>query len=72
VIHDPETVAERALRMARDNQVVAEDGSIISLQAETLCLHGDTPSAVDLVRTIHERLRSNGIKLEPMGTFRER
>lgn len=67
VIDDPEAVADRALRMARDNEVTAEDGSVISLETETLCLHGDTPSAVDLAHRIAGRLREAGLHLEAMG-----
>jgi len=67
VIHDPKQVAERALIMAKENKVVAEDGTVIPLEVHTLCVHGDTPSAVDLVRSIRETLEAEGIDIRPMG-----
>ncbi len=44
VITDPDEVAQRALLMARDSIIKATDGSTIELKAQTLCVHGDTPS----------------------------
>lgn len=67
VIHDPKHVAERALIMAAENKVVAEDGTVIPLEVHTLCVHGDTPSAVDLVRSIRDTLEAEGIDIRPMG-----
>ncbi len=66
VISDPEEVASRALMMARDNKVVATDGSMIALNVQTLCLHGDNPTAVDLVRRIRTLFESEGIAIKPM------
>jgi len=63
VIEDPTEVAARALMMARDGAVVAIDGQRISLQAQTLCVHGDTPGAVDLVRRIGQVLAEEGIRV---------
>lgn len=68
VIQDPSRVAERALRMARQGSVVAEDGSDIPLEVQTLCVHGDTPTAVELVRTIRRTLEAEGIAVRPMDT----
>src|SRR5512144_2367994 len=43
VIHDVNAVVARAVRMVTDKTVVAVDGSVIPLQADTICVHGDTP-----------------------------
>jgi UPF0271 protein len=67
VISDPAVVAERALKMAKEGKVIATDGTEIEFQVDTLCVHGDNPSAVDLVKTIHELLESQGIAVKPMG-----
>ncbi|MGB6068749.1 MAG: 5-oxoprolinase subunit PxpA [Desulfomonilaceae bacterium] len=67
VISDPNEVAQRALKMAKEGKVVAIDGTEIDLHAHTLCIHGDNPSAVDLVKTIHGRLEAEGIAVRPMG-----
>jgi len=66
VIKEPGEVSERALRMAKEGQVIAVDGTRVDLNAQTLCVHGDNPSAVDLVRTIRESLEAEGLVLSPM------
>lgn len=67
VITDPDEVAQRALRMAKDGVVIATDGSTIELNAQTLCVHGDTSSAVELVMTIRSQFEMNDINVQPMG-----
>ena len=67
VISEPNRVAERALKMAKEGKVVATDGTEIELHVHTLCVHGDNPSAVELVKTIRELLESHGIAVKPMG-----
>jgi UPF0271 protein len=52
LIKSEDEAAEQALRMARDGEVLAEDGSIVRVQADTLCIHGDSPSALDFVKKI--------------------
>lgn len=66
VIKETEKVAERALKMAKEGKVVAVDGSEISLAAQTLCVHGDTPGAVNLVKEIRELLEKERIEVKPM------
>lgn len=66
VIKDPKRVAERALEMAVENKVTAIDGTLIELRAETLCVHGDTPGAVELVKSIRTLLEAEGVTVEPM------
>jgi 5-oxoprolinase (ATP-hydrolysing) subunit A len=63
VIHDTQTVVERAVRMAREGQVVAVDGSTIPLRADTLCLHGDTPGAAEHARAVRRGLEAAGIEV---------
>lgn len=67
VLHDPALVAARAVRMARDREVVAVDGSIVRVEADTICLHGDTPGAVDLARAVRAALQEAGIELRAVG-----
>ena len=64
VIHDTPKVVERAIRMVRDKQVVAVDGSTIALQADTICLHGDTPGAADHARAVRAGLEAAGIRVQ--------
>jgi UPF0271 protein len=67
VIKDPQEVSQRALRMVKEGVVIAVDGTTIPLEAQTLCVHGDTPTAVDLVRSIRQAMEADGVVLTPMG-----
>ncbi len=69
VIHDHEIVAQRALKMAQEGKVVAIDGTEIELHADTLCIHGDNPSAVQIVKRIRELLTKNNINILSMKHF---
>jgi 5-oxoprolinase (ATP-hydrolysing) subunit A len=66
VISDPETVARRAVMIAKEKKLKAVDGTIIDLEAGTICVHGDNPRAVDLVKSIRALLESEGIAVRPM------
>jgi UPF0271 protein len=61
VIRETQRVVDRAIKMVRDNKVVAIDGSTIAVQADTICLHGDTPGAADHARAVRKGLESAGI-----------
>ncbi|UBM24090.1 LamB/YcsF family protein [Pseudomonas sp. p1(2021b)] len=56
VHHDPAQVLEQALRLARGQALVANDGSAVQLDASTLCVHGDNDSSVAAVRQIRQAL----------------
>ena len=66
VLHDADAVADQALRIAREGRVIAADGSSVRVDAETLCLHGDTPGAVAMARAVRERLESSGVRIVPL------
>ncbi len=66
VIKDPDMVADRALRMAREGVVIAVDGTAVSLEAQTLCVHGDNPTALENVKKIRAMLEAEGVALKPM------
>lgn len=61
VLHDASAVVARAIQMVRERQVVAVDGSIVALDADTICLHGDTPGAAGLARAVRSGLEAAGI-----------
>ncbi len=67
VIHDERAVVMRAIQMAREHQVVAIDGSVIPLEADTICLHGDTPGAADLARSVRNGLEAAGLTIRSVG-----
>ncbi|MDK1346521.1 5-oxoprolinase subunit PxpA [Streptomyces sp. 378] len=64
VITDPDTVVERSLGLARSGEVVSRSGTRIEVRARSLCLHGDTPGAVELARRVRERLEASGVRVE--------
>jgi len=65
VLHDPERVAARALVMATEHRVEAVDGTQVAVEVRSLCVHGDTPGAVDLARQVRAALEQAGVVLEP-------
>lgn len=69
VIEDPDVVAQRALMMAKEGKVVATDGTEIALRTETLCVHGDTPGTVNLVKKIGETLTEAGVEVLSLSKF---
>ena len=69
VIHDPQVVSEKILKMVHESKVTAIDGSDIALSADTICVHGDNPAAVRVTSRIREDLLAAGIEIAPTGTF---
>jgi len=69
VIHDPQAVRDRVVRLLEEGVLFSLDGEKISLEADTLCVHGDTPGAAELARIIRKELEEAGIAVEPMGWF---
>lgn len=63
VLHDPELVASRMLRLATKGAIEAADGSVLRLDAQSICVHGDSPAAVAMARSIRDRLVAEGITI---------
>ncbi len=61
LVTDPAAVAERVSRLAREGIVRAADGTELEVAARTVCVHGDTPGAVDVARAIRARLDRDGV-----------
>jgi len=72
VLHDPEQVVERALRMVLEQRVQARDGSWVALRVDTLCVHGDTPGAPALAARLRAALEMEGVAVRPLGQFLSR
>ena len=60
---DPEMVADRFVNIALENQVEADNGEMIDVPADSICIHGDTPNAVDILEAIHDRVEDHDIEL---------
>jgi len=61
LIRNPEEAAWQALGIAERGVVIASDGSEVSVDAQTLCIHGDTPGAPDIASTVAQSLREAGV-----------
>ncbi|MGD0682439.1 MAG: 5-oxoprolinase subunit PxpA [Terracidiphilus sp.] len=67
VLHDPEVISQRVLNMVRDKIVVAIDGTKIPLKAQTICVHGDSPGAFEMIKAIRSKLEEGNVALRPFG-----
>jgi UPF0271 protein len=63
VLHDVELITERMLRLVRDGVIEAEDGSLIELEADSICVHGDSPGAVNIAHALKQRLLEAGVNI---------
>jgi UPF0271 protein len=61
VIADPARAAQQALQIAREKSVTTPEGATIPLEADTLCIHGDNPHAVEIARAVREGLERNNV-----------
>ncbi len=64
LVTDPEAVVERSVGLALTGVVASRSGAPLAVRARSLCVHGDTPGAVDLARRVRERLESSGVRVE--------
>jgi UPF0271 protein len=64
VLSDPTTVARRAVRFATEGTVVAIDGTVLDMPARSICVHSDTPGALDLVKAVRSGLVAAGVQVE--------
>ncbi len=64
VLHDAGQVAERMLQWVQTGEITAISGRRIRLQADSICVHGDSPGAVEMARRLRQRLDGAGVPLE--------
>lgn len=64
VLREPEEIADRVAVMVRAGQVSAIDGSMIDIDAKSICVHGDSPGAVQIATAVRRRLEAEGVTLE--------
>ncbi|BBZ11795.1 LamB/YcsF family protein [Mycobacterium branderi] len=64
VLHDPAAIAERVVTMVTKGRVVAVEGSSISVSVESVCVHGDSPGAVQIAAAVRDRLKADGIDVK--------
>ena len=61
VLHDPEVVVANMVRLAQSGEIVAVDGSVVKVQAESICVHGDTPGSVAMAAAVRTGLETAGV-----------
>ena len=65
VLHDADAIAERMLRLVQTGEVESVTGRSVPVQADSICVHGDSPGAVEMARRIRARLEQAGVTLRP-------
>jgi UPF0271 protein len=63
LLTDPAEAAKRVLRMLREGKVRSVEGDDVNVRAETICVHGDTPGAVEFARELRSQLVSQGVRI---------
>ena len=63
VIHDKEEAIARTIRMVKEGKVTAITGEEVPLKADSVCVHGDNPSAVEFVKNIRAAMQAEGVEI---------
>jgi UPF0271 protein len=63
VLHDPAVIADRVVTMVTSGQVTAIDGTQVAVSVESVCVHGDSPGAVQIATAVRDRLKASGAEI---------
>ena len=63
LLHDPKEAAQRVLRMLREGKVRSVEGRDVDVRGETICVHSDTPGAVEFARELRTQLERDGVRI---------
>ncbi|EPY4569038.1 LamB/YcsF family protein [Klebsiella variicola] len=63
VLHDPAVVAARMVQLAQEGTLTAIDGTTLTLAADSICIHGDSPGAVEMARAVYQALTARGVSI---------
>ncbi|MBN17895.1 MAG: lactam utilization protein LamB [Chloroflexi bacterium] len=64
VIHDTKTVINRSIKMIKNGSATTIEGKEISVEADSICLHSDTPGSIEMAKLLHSELGQNGIEIQ--------
>jgi UPF0271 protein len=64
VLTEPDRIAERAVEMVTNGSVISVEGTTVAVDADSLCVHGDTPGAVEIARAVRSALTDAGVRIE--------
>jgi UPF0271 protein len=65
VLHDAKQITERVVRMVHDGEVISASGKRMKMRMDTVCIHGDTPGAVEIAKVLRKGLADAGIAVAP-------
>ncbi len=63
VLHEKNQIAQRMLTLVRSGVIEAVDGSMVRVEADSICVHGDSPGAVAIARTLRQRFEQEGVRI---------
>ena len=66
VIHDPDVIAERTLKMVTEGYITSISGEYVPVDADSVCMHGDNPVAVGIAKQVKSALESAGVEITPL------
>ena len=64
LLDDPARAAQQALSIATQHRVIASDGRELAVEADTICIHSDTPGSAAIAREVQRKLTEAGVKVE--------
>lgn len=65
VLRDPREIAARVVRLVKTGEIEATDGSVLCLAVDSVCIHGDSPGAVEIASKVRQSLKSAGVTITP-------
>jgi 5-oxoprolinase (ATP-hydrolysing) subunit A len=65
LLHDPDEVATRVVRLVTEGRITAVDGTEITMRADSVCVHGDSPGAVEMASAVRKALTGAGVEIGP-------
>ena len=68
VLHDATAIAQRCVAMAAGEPIQDVEGGSITLRPDSICVHGDTPGAVEIARSVRDALEKAGVEVRPFVT----
>jgi UPF0271 protein len=68
VLHDKDEIAQRVLHMVQEQSIVTASGKTIPTPVESICVHGDTPGAVEIAKAVRAMLEQNGVTISPFSS----
>ncbi len=69
VLTEPARIADQVRRLLSGEGVIADDGTVVPVTAESICVHGDTPGAVQIARAVRERITASGGSVQAFSSF---